>query len=751
MTTLGQLPPIPRPPHDPTSWLLNGRVGWHAIKLDPREFQQLAAQQSLVLALAPASQRSLTEASGSFGGLTPPGNVALGPDGTIYLLDTQDAQLKRFDPCECQFLPVPCLGGVGSRPRQLKNPHGVAVCAGNLFVCDTGNHRLSVFALHGFVLRGFWQPPAAAYKKPNPQLVNPWEPFDLAFDGLGRVYVTDGANGCVHRFTPAGQWEKCFPGFGQATWIATDCRDLIFVVVSGAPSTVLKVNPDGTRSEVGASPAELMPVFSCCPFPVDADGLLHLGPLCAADSQANCKSLQPAPKCPPGQAPERGVFDPRGNPVDCVIRKATSYVTKATYLSTSLDSELYRCQWHRVILRGEIPAGARVFVSTYTAEAKLADDDIRNLGDVWETNQTATEMSKGQWDCLVRSGGGRFLWLKLELRSNGNVTPRLDSIEIEFPRISLRRYLPAVFGKEAVSADFTDRFLSIFDTTLRTIETNLDNEARYFDPLSAPAERDPKNGTDFLSWLGTWIGLTVDRHWPEVKRRKFLKQAGRLYDLRGTREGLWRELLLFLEMDRDYCCRADQPRDRCRPLPANCAPPEPPECSWRPPPLILEHFKLRRWLFLGAGRLGDQAVLWGKRIVNRSRLDDTAQTDRTQLLTAQDPLRDPFHVYAYKFSVFVPASFRDSDTARKALENILRNGRPAATQAQLEYVEPRFRIGFQSMIGFDSVVGRYPAGVTLNDMQLGRATVLTAPPYKQGGPSFEIGDQSRIGATTRLE
>ena len=252
-------------------------------------------------------------------------------------------------------------------------------------------------------------------------------------------------------------------------------------------------------------------------------------------------------------------------------------------------------------------------VSTYTAEAELADDDIQNLGDVWETNQTANEMTKGQWDCLVRSGGGRFLWLKLEFRGNGKVTPRLDSIEIEFPRISLRRYLPAVFGEEAVSADFTDRFPEPLRYDVpQPSKPNSISEARYFDPLSTPAERDPKTGVDFLSWLASWIGLTLDRHWPEAKRRKFLKQAGRLYDLRGTREGLWRELLLFLDMDRDDCCRADQPRDRCQPLPANCAPPKPAECSWRPPPLILEHFKLRRWLFLGAGRLGDQAVLVGQ-------------------------------------------------------------------------------------------------------------------------------------------
>jgi hypothetical protein len=99
----------------------------------------------------------------------------------------------------------------------------------------------------------------------------------------------------------------------------------------------------------------------------------------------------------------------------------------------------------------------------------------------------------------------------------------------------------------------------------------------------------------------------------------------------------------------------------------------------------------------------------------------------------------------------VPACYRKSETHRKALENLLRAGRPASTLAQLEYVEPSFRIGFQSMIGFDSVVGRYPSGVTLDKTPIGPASVLTAPPHKQGGPSMEVGNQSRIGATTRLE
>ena len=532
------LPPIPRPPHDPTSWLLNGYVGWLPAKLDKIEY--LPPTRSLVLPLAPESRRSLTETSGGFGGLTAPGNVAVGPDGSVYLLDTDRAQLKRFDPCECRFGNVPCFGGTGEGPRQLTNPHGIGVCSGNLFVCDTGNHRLSVFALHGFSLRGHWQPPSAAYQGQNPVLHNIWEPFDLSFDRYGKAYVTDTANGAVHVFSPSGQWQKCFSGLGSVTWIATDCRNNVYVVVTGPPDTVRLLNPDGSIVVVESSPDALGSQFPIIAFSVDAEGLLHLGALCASSSEAGCNTPYSSIKCPPQQPQERGLFDLHGNAViRCSAPVTASYLTSGTYISVALDSELYRCQWHRVILRGDIPAGAQVIVSTFTAEAVLTDDQIQNLSDdEWGTNQTAGEMKLGEWDCLVRSGGGRFLWFKLEFQGNGKVTPRVDSVEIEFPRISLRRYLPTVFGEEPTSADFTDRFLSLFDTTLRSIETEVDKQAKFYDPLSTPAVRNPKAGIDFLSWLASWIGVTLDRNWTEAKRRRFLKEAGRLFDLRGTREGL---------------------------------------------------------------------------------------------------------------------------------------------------------------------------------------------------------------------
>src|SRR6185295_16826573 len=168
------------------------------------------------------------------------------------------------------------------------------------------------------------------------------------------------------------------------------------------------------------------------PFTVDATGLIHLGALCSPGAQGNNSEI----KCPPQQPPEIGLFDLQGEPISrCSTPVVASYLTSGTYISVALDSELYRCQWHRVILRGDIPGGTRVLISTFTAEALFTDLQIENLTtDQWDTNQTASDTTDGQFDCLVRSGGGRFLWLRLDFLSNGKATPRIGSVEIEFPR-----------------------------------------------------------------------------------------------------------------------------------------------------------------------------------------------------------------------------------------------------------------------------------------------------------------------------
>jgi hypothetical protein len=81
------------------------------------------------------------------------------------------------------------------------------------------------------------------------------------------------------------------------------------------------------------------------------------------------------------------------------------------------------------------------------------------------------------------------------------------------------------------------------------------------------------------------------------------------------------------------------------------------------------------------------------------------------------------------------------------LRNLLRSEVPAGVEFDIDYVEPRFRIGVQSMIGFDAVVGRLPQGVALAGTPLGRASVLTSGARTDNS---RIGHDSRIGTHTPL-
>jgi phage tail-like protein len=748
------LPRPPEPPHDPFSLLLNGTIGFRAVDPAPGILPVAIDPDCCALTLPnPAGNaRGFTEPSGSLGGLRPPSHVALGPDGGIYVLDRAHARLKRFDPCECRFVDVPCLGGVGGGPRQLRNPGGIAIACGNLYICDTGveaapaaedcadqalldgriraeNHRISVFALKGFVLRAHLTPPRKEL---------PWRPTSVAVDSLGRVWVGD-VNGKIHRFSPNAAWEHAWPA-PPADHLAIDCRDRLYAVAAGPPPIVRVLDGNATpAADPPSRPDQVRAAFPHLPFEVDREGRLWLESCC--DPCAVRKS----------NARANLVFGADGDPIELPpTLQPPVYEKAATYRSEPLDSRIAQCVWHRVMLFGALPAGARLRVRAFAADEILTGPEL-DVAAAWRDCAVAEEFDRGgRWDCLLRTEPGRYLWLELAFEGNGAVTPVVGAIVVEFPRITLRRYLPAVFGMEPVSADFIDRFLAIFDTTMRSIERQIDHVARLFDAASAPATTADPRQLDFLSWLGSWIGIALDRNWDVATRRRFLKRAGSLFDRRGTVRGLREQLLLILGLEGHLPCEPDERAcGRCAPAPRNCGP-EPEPVASDAPPLVLEHFCLRRWLRLGAGSLGDEAVIWGERIVGRTKLGAHGQAGVTRLDRSPDPEHDPVLVHAHQFSVFVPARCAASDRQRKAFENLVKTEAPAGTRGYLHFVEPRFRIGMQSLVGFDSVVAAIPQGVTLGATPLGDASILTAPPHLQGGPAIALDKEGRVGTTALL-
>jgi phage tail-like protein len=104
-------------------------------------------------------------------------------------------------------------------------------------------------------------------------------------------------------------------------------------------------------------------------------------------------------------------------------------------------------------------------------------------------------------------------------------------------RAGLLEYLPEIYREDA----FLGQYLSAFEQILLGavgeegegelgLEQKIENVAAYFDPLQTPPE--------FLQWLSGWVALSLRADLDEFRQREFIKNAVRLYRLRGTKKGL---------------------------------------------------------------------------------------------------------------------------------------------------------------------------------------------------------------------
>ena len=94
--------------------------------------------------------------------------------------------------------------------------------------------------------------------------------------------------------------------------------------------------------------------------------------------------------------------------------------------------------------------------------------------------------------------------------------------------------LPAMFLED----EFVQRFCDGLDEVLAPVPSALDNFTAILSPeLTAP---------DFLDWLGTWVGVDVDRTVPVERQRQMVAKAAILYRRRGTAGGLADLVELFI-------------------------------------------------------------------------------------------------------------------------------------------------------------------------------------------------------------
>jgi phage tail-like protein len=747
--------------------LLNKQATWREASLEGT----ILADDGKALRLRARRDQgySLLDAAGSFGGLALPTGMAQDGQGRLYLLESQAHLVKRFDPCTREFKVLPCIGGEGSEPRQLRAPRGLAISSrGDLYIADTGNRRVQVFALKGLALRAIWGPlrviqggsqiqierTAAVWSVPKapltckPETLPPpicearplfprhtWEPWDIVLSSTHWAYVSDYANGLVHVFDPCAHWHTAYSQeafdvrLEKPTHLALDEQGRLHVAQEGK-EYVAVFDTEGRFLERVYEPDEVRGRFSPVPVLVDENGNLCLSQCLtqhAYPAGVSCSKHSPhADVCRGVDTDTALVLDRSGQRLaddgaqgEKVCRlKAPALETEGRYYSEPLDSQVYRCGWHRVAIQASIEARTYLQVDTFTSEAPKTHAEILGLPDSrWATGQRHTVAGDGEWDCLIQSPPGRYLWLRLTLFGDGTLTPVVRQIKVYYPRASSLRYLPATYREDAASAGFLDQFLSIFDTIWDGVSDQVTDIAGYFDPAATPSPEPGSSGPDFLSWLASWLGLTLEAHWPLEKRRQLLAKAHRLYALRGTAQGMRMHIQLYTGVE----------------------------------PHILEHYKLRRWLFLDEARLGENSALWGKVVVNRLQLDEHSQVGDFQLIDSQDPMRDPFHYYAHQFTVFIP-NRNLNETQRLSLERIVDMSKPAHTRGGgIRLVEPCFRVGVGAFVGLDTVIGRHPRPSLDGEGKLGYDTVLSPAPDDVGRPTMRIGSRIRIGSSTLID
>lgn len=196
--------------------------------------QKFTAEGEFVLSWGRLGQVQAYDPAGN-GLLYGPRGIAVGPDGTVYVADTGNHRVQRFN-VDGVFLRE--FGGAGSLASQMSEPVGIAVSStGEVFVADTWNRRVQVFSPEG-IYRREWSVPLWSG--------NPAEkPFLAVTDRA--VFVGAPLDGRVLAFDHAGNllWNLhnpenlLFPG-GLAVF-----EDILYIVDGDTGELVGYRMPDG--------------------------------------------------------------------------------------------------------------------------------------------------------------------------------------------------------------------------------------------------------------------------------------------------------------------------------------------------------------------------------------------------------------------------------------------------------------------------------------------------------------------------
>jgi phage tail-like protein len=407
-------------------------------------------------------------------------------------------------------------------------------------------------------------------------------------------------------------------------------------------------------------------------------------------------------------ATERCCYSRHGRPIDpgtIASSPSARYAQLGQLLTSPIDSGIPRCVWHRARIDADIPTGTVVSVAVATAEAADATPQGQSANK-W-SNFPAGVPHPLDWqevsapDFLIRQPPGRYLYLRLRLESrDGTATPRVRRIRLDFPRATSLDFLPAIYRQSPDAADFTERFLALFDASIADLDAAIERAPALLDAGGVP--------DDVLPWLARFLGLVLDPGWEPARRRRILRALPELYRRRGTLAGLKMAFRLVFDVE----------------------------------PAIEELSLERRWAaFDRRSHVGSVRLFGRKRAraqVGRSALGATV------VKSYGDPALDPIEALAYRFRVLVPPLATARPLAPSRLQALVDSQKPAHTIASVRLGGDGFVLGTGSAVGIDTAFTPPPAPVLgrSGNVRLSRTTVLRRRAGAgRAGRGFAVGMQ----------
>jgi phage tail-like protein len=655
-------------------------------------------------------------------GLLPPHRLARGCGPGFWLLLDRDGNVLRRDPCTGRWHSL----WRGRLPEGLQDARALAASPDRVAVVDAEGVR---------VWTAFGETQVAAIRLEDARRV--------AFFPGGDLLVACQAAGApilLHRFGPAGH------PLGRMPFSAATDEPIDRLAVSGGQASTAAAagGGDGTSDPSSQGQAVTLTVGPSIWITTGEDksarqlwrgswqrqfeaataaDLANYFPptgLTRADEHGFCLE-----ETGPDGVPATSCTSWEGKPIAeaCVPPPSPpQYQQSGLITSGWIDSGIPRCRWHRIRVDADVPKGTGIDISYVATDFDPSDPCT------WEEPAHSLDGRgpddyqlgpPGALDLLCQFTTGRFFKLKLQFNSDGQDTPVVWSVRIDFPRRTSLDRLPAVYRLTPEAEDFTERFLANFDASIEDLDAAVARFPALFDACAVPGE--------VLPWLGSFLDVVFDPDWTESRRRRVLRELPALYPMRGTIGGLTAVCRLIfdvepavreLAVDRSWGALADSASRET----------EPPRVQPEARVGSVRLFgKARARYLLGHSALG-AAPLRGY----------------------GNPDLDPLAADAYRFEVQIPRSSPDLDPARVAA--LVESQKPAHTAAAVRFGGDGFVVGVWSAVGIDTAFTPLPRPVlgAAGNVRLRRASLVAAGPPR-GRLPLVVNVSSAVGVQTLLE